>query len=109
VKAAFATSHRTTALFAAAILLMVAGAAGALYGTLAERGVQLARVPRSSAREQCFLSSGIKIHADRLRKLWDAAKKHSRTAVGNAKLRSIELGESISHLKTEREYVNHAS
>jgi hypothetical protein len=41
MKDAFATSHRTTALFAAAILLMVAGAAGALYDALAERGLEV--------------------------------------------------------------------
>jgi hypothetical protein len=29
--------------------------------------------------------------------------------VGSARLRSIELGESISHLKTEREYASRAS
>jgi hypothetical protein len=38
---AFAASHRTAALFAAAILLMVAGAGGALYGAMAERGLQV--------------------------------------------------------------------
>jgi hypothetical protein len=41
MKDAFAASHRTTALFTAAILLMVAGAGGALYGALAERGLQV--------------------------------------------------------------------
>jgi hypothetical protein len=41
MKDAFATSHRTTALLAAAILLMVAGAGGALYGALAGRGLQV--------------------------------------------------------------------
>ena len=41
MKAAFATSHRTITLFAAAILLMVVGAGGALYAALAERGLQV--------------------------------------------------------------------
>jgi hypothetical protein len=41
MKDAFATSHRTSALFAAAISLMVAGTGAALYGALAERGLQL--------------------------------------------------------------------
>jgi hypothetical protein len=41
MKDAFAASHRTTALFAAASLLMMAGVGGALYGALAERGLQV--------------------------------------------------------------------
>jgi hypothetical protein len=41
MKDAFAASHRTTALFAAAILLMIAGAGGAFYGALADRRLQV--------------------------------------------------------------------
>jgi hypothetical protein len=41
MKDAFADSHRPTAFFAAAILLMVAGAGSALFGALAERGLQV--------------------------------------------------------------------
>ena len=70
---------------------------------------RLAQAPCSSAQEHCFLSSQNRIHADWFEKLWAATTKNSRTSVGNAKLRSNELGESISHSRTEREYVNRAS
>jgi hypothetical protein len=41
MKDAFAASHRPTAFVAVAILLMVAGAGGVLYGALAEIGLQV--------------------------------------------------------------------